>query len=234
MDNIEKRLGEYAERGNYHESLDSDWKYLPVYVAKRERIDRFFRSLPKETRVLDLGCGEGTLVKKYRGQGYNIMGMDLHYESEFVKRGSILETRLPDSSYDLLLCLDVIEHLSFEDQELAIAEMARLLPPGGRLLLTVPNLAHLASRFLFLLRGQLIRTSTLDRHPGDRPLHEYRDLLKRHFNIVSCEGIFPTLPLIVLLSWWKPEASIPLHRIYNRLLAVPGWCFLSVFICEKK
>jgi len=79
-----------------------------------------------------------------------------------------------------------------------------------------------------------MRTSTIDRHPGDRPLHEYRDLLKEDFFIRSCEGIFPTFPLISFFTVWKPARSIFLHRIYNRLLALPGWCFLTVFVCEKK
>jgi SAM-dependent methyltransferase len=230
----EKRLGEYADRGDYHESLDPQWKYLPVYLAKRERVDRFFRSVNRAARILDLGCGEGALVKEYRRQGFDIVGMDLHYESEHVMRGSILNTGLAAESFDLILCLDVIEHLSFEDQERAICEIARLLPRGGKLLLTVPNLAHLASRLSFLVRGKLIRTSSIDRHPGDRPLHEYRDRLNQDFYIRSCEGIFPTLPIISLLTWWKPALSTPLHRVYNRLFAVPGWSFLTVFVCEKK
>ncbi len=229
---MEKRLGEYADRGDYHEQHDPDWKYLPVYLAKRARVDRFLETR-REARIIDLGCGEGALVKAFRAKGYNITGMDLHYESEYVQRGSILQTGYPDGSFDLVLCLDVIEHLSFDDQLRALDEMQRLLRPGGTLLLSVPNLAHLASRLSFLVRGKLIRTSSIDRHPGDRPLGEYRRLLAERFAVRRIEGIFPTFPLISLLTWWKPAASVPFHRVYNRLLALPGWCFLTLFTCEK-
>jgi 2-polyprenyl-3-methyl-5-hydroxy-6-metoxy-1,4-benzoquinol methylase len=227
------RLGEYTDRGDYHERRDPQWKYLPVYLAKKARVDRFLRSLSGE-RIIDLGCGEGVLVKDYRAKGYDIIGMDLNYESEHIIRSSILATGYPDASFDVVLCMDVIEHLTFADQERALTEMARLLKPGGKLLLTVPNLSHLASRLSFLVTGRLLRTSTIDRHPGDRPMHEYSNLLRKDFRIAALEGIFPTFPLISALTWWKPELSIPLHRIYNRLLAYPAWCFLSVFICEKK
>lgn len=229
---MEQRLGEYADRGDYHEQHDPDWKYLPVYLAKRTWVEKFLET-QREACIIDLGCGEGVLVKAYRAKGYNITGMDLHYESEHVKRASILETGYPDGSFDLVLCMDVIEHLSFGDQEHALNEIQRLLRPGGKLLLTVPNLAHLASRLSFLVRGKLIRTSTIDRHPGDRPLNEYRRMLNERFSIRRIAGLFPTLPLLSLLTWWKPAASVPFHRIYNRLLALPGWCFLTIFICEK-
>ena len=60
------------------------------------------------------------------------------------------------NSFDRALCLDVLEHLSFEDQPRAVAELYRVLRPGGELLVSVPNLAHLQSRVHFLLRGRLI------------------------------------------------------------------------------
>lgn len=229
---MQQRLGEYADRGDYHEHHDPNWKYLPVYLAKRERVEKFL-SGHKNSRIIDLGCGEGVLVKHFRSLGYDIVGVDLHYESEFVRRASILDTGEPPASYDIVLCMDVIEHLNFEDQGHALDEIDRLLKPGGLLFLTVPNLAHMASRLSFLLRGKLIRTSTIDRHPGDRPMAEYRDILRKRFHLRSCQGIFPTFPLLSMLTWWKPGLSIPLHRIYNRILAIPGWCFLTVFVCEK-
>lgn len=230
---MQKRMGEYADWGDYHERMDPSWGYLPVYLAKMERVEKFLAGYP-QAHIIDLGCGEGVLVKSFRQRGYDIVGMDLHYESEYVKRGNILETGEPSGVYDIALCLDVIEHLPYENQEKALDEISRLLRPGGMLLLTVPNLAHFASRLSFLLRGKLIRTSTIRRHPGDRPIGEYRQMLGDRFIIRSLRGIFPTFPLISLLTLWRPAVSIPMHRIYNRLLAYPGWCFLSVFECEKR
>ena len=90
-------------------------------------------------------------------------------------------TALPyaDGSFDRALCLDVLEHLTFEEQPRALAELHRVLDPGGELLVSVPNLAHLQSRVHFLLQGRLIRTASELKHPGDRPIAEYLPLAGR-------------------------------------------------------
>jgi len=167
------REKEYCQKGDYHKQLDKDWRYYPVYIEKIRLIREFLSRQGKEKKILDLGCGEGVLVEEFRSQGYLVDGLDLNYESQFVKKGSILETGYADSSYDIVLCLDVLEHLQFEEQEKAICEMKRVLKPGGLLVLSLPNLAHFASRITFLLLGKLLRTSEPERHPGDRPIGEF-------------------------------------------------------------
>ena len=72
----------------------------------------------------------------------------------------------------------MLEHLPFAEQPGALAELFRVVAPGGELLVTVPNLAHLQSRVHFALRGRLIHTANLAKHPGDRPVAEYLDLAR--------------------------------------------------------
>ncbi len=85
-----------------------------------------------------------------------------------------------------------------------------MLRPGGELLVTVPNLAHLQSRVHFLLAGRLIRTANPLKHPGDRPIGEYLELARRAgFVLVDRRGIFPTVP--VLTRWIRRSpARLPL------------------------
>lgn len=229
----ELRLGEYAKKGNYHVVLDHDWPYAPVYLAKMAYVRKFLDALDPAKRVIDFGCGEGILVQEYKQRGMNIIGLDLNYESAYVQRGDMLNNGLEDGSFDVALCLDVLEHLPFASQGNAIAEIARTLRPGGIFLISVPNLAHLVSRFSFLLSGKLIRTSTIERHPGDRPIIEFIKLLTPHFTIRKRIGIFPTFPMIALVTRYKPAYSFWLHRICNRFFAYPSWCFLNIFTCEK-
>ena len=162
---VAERYGEYTARGDYHRKLDKDWMYFPVYVEKMRKV-RAFLADKQDCRIADVGCGEGILVEEYRQLGYDIVGLDLNVSSPSVKRGSILEMPFASDSLDVVTCLDVIEHLSLADQPIAIAEIHRVLKPGGTFYATIPNLAHFASRLSFIVSGRLIRTSDISRHPG--------------------------------------------------------------------
>ena len=227
------RRGEYAARGDYHRTPDPSWDYYPTYLAKLDAVRRYLDALPPATRVLDAGCGEGILVEEYAAR-LDIIGVDANYSSERVTHGSVTALPLPDASFDRALCLDVLEHLSYEDQPRALGELFRILRPGGELFVSVPNLAHLQSRFQFLLRGRLIRTASEIKHPGDRPAFEYLQLARRAgFTLVARRGIFPTIPVVTHFVRRHPRALAPLHRALTRLLPIPGWCFLNLLTFRK-
>ena len=164
--------GEYAERGDYHRTPDQAWDYLPTYLAKMAYVRQYLSALAPQTRVLDAGCGEGILVEEF-AERLAIKGVDPNYGSSHVQRASLLDLPFAAASFDRALCLDVLEHLAFEEQPRALAELHRVLLPSGELLVSVPNLAHLQSRVHFLLTGRLIRTASEAKHPGDRPMAEY-------------------------------------------------------------
>jgi ubiquinone/menaquinone biosynthesis C-methylase UbiE len=152
-----------------------------------------------------------------------------------VRRGSLLELPFAGESFERALCLDVLEHLSFEQQPRALAELFRVMRQGGELLVTVPNLAHLQSRLHFVVHGRLIRTANVQKHPGDRPAGEYIELARRAgFRLIAREGIFPTVPVLTHFIRRFPSQLMWLHRGLTRLLPVPGWCFLNVLRFERR
>ncbi len=234
MDSTIQRAGEYSVKGDYHKNVDKNWRYYPVYFFKMKYIDSFLKNIPKTAKILDMGCGEGHLVEKYRESGYDIIGLDLNYSSEYVKKGDIRNTPFSDGDFDVILCLDVLEHLNFMDQVPAVKEMHRILKKDGIALLALPNLAHFISRISFILTGNLIRTSKIERHPGDRPIKEFIGIIEKNdFAILKRTGIFPTFPVFSVLTWYFPDRVLWIHRIMNTLFAYPNWCFLNLVYCKK-
>jgi len=228
-------FSEYAKRGEYHRYLDPDWSYYPTYLAKMKFIREYLWKIPKASRVLDLGCGEGVLVEEFLKLGYDIIGLDENYSSEFVLRGDIRKTPFSGMQFDVILCLDVIEHLNYENQEMAISEIRRVLKDDGVVILTIPNLAHFSSRLGFLLKGQLVRTASIKKHPGDRPIKEYLQLLKQEgFQIVHRKGLFPTLPLVFQIIQRWPSRTMWLYALINRLFPYANFCFLNIVVAKKE
>ncbi len=227
------RRGEYAARGDYHRAPDPDWEFYPTYIAKLAAVRTWLDRAASGERVLDAGCGEGVLVDEYADR-LAIVGIDPNYGSDRVQTASLTALPFPDGTFDRALCLDVLEHLSFEEQPLALAELFRVLKSGGQLLVSVPNLAHLQSRVHFLLRGRLIRTASEYKHPGDRPAIEYIEMARRTgFVLTDRRGIFPTVPVLTRWIRRRPRALQPLHRWLSRLLPIPGWCFLNLLTFRK-
>jgi SAM-dependent methyltransferase len=227
--------GEYAERGDYHRHLDPHWSYAPIYVRKLRWVDEAIEKIPKTARILDVGAGEGALVERYRGRGWNILGVDSAYESANVRRADLLSLPFDSGVFDQALCLDVLEHVDLLDQPRALCEVARVLKPGGGLLLSVPNLAHLHSRIRFLLSGKLTRTSAVERHPGDRPLAEYLELLKSSgFEVMRRSGIFATLPFAFRAVNRSPQKLGWLVSVADALVPFSGLRFLATIEARKR
>ena len=228
------RTGEYAERGDYHRHLSTDWEFYPTYLAKLGHVRRYLERLPRGTRVLDAGCGEGVLVEEYAGR-LAITGVDPNYSSPHVRQASLLDLPFDTESFDRAMCLDVLEHLTYEEQPRALRELHRALKADGELLVSVPNLAHLQSRVHFLLTGRLIRTASEQKHPGDRPIAEYLRLFTQAgFTVVARRGILPTVPVLTAMIRRNPVRLGWLHRTLTATLPIAGWGFLNIVTLRKR
>lgn len=226
---------EYKRVGDYHKNLDPNWSYTPTYLAKMKYIRSYLNSLPKNFKILDAGCGEGILVEEFLVKGYQISGIDLNYESEYVQRADILKLPYPDDSFDVILMLDTIEHISFTDQPQALKEVKRVLRPGGALVMSVPNLAHLNSRVRNFLTGKFDRTDKKENHPGERPYKENIMLLMNAgFDIQRIKGITFTVPFLYRgIICRRPARFKWLHDILN-IFAIPQLAMINIFVCKNQ
>lgn len=225
---------EYLTRGEYHKYLDPNWNYYPIYVRKIVYLEEVLDKYDKSCKILDAGCGEGVLVEKFNELGYDIVGIDLNYSSNLVRQGNVLEMDFGDDTFDIVLLLDVIEHVNYQEQEKVLTEIKRVLKRGGVLIASIPNLAHKASRWEFFKNGMLIRTANILKHPGDRPIKEYIELiLKNGYSIIERHPIKLTLPrfqekILKTLMGNKRFESYIFSEKRN-----PDDCFLNIFLLRN-
>lgn len=137
----------------------------------------------KSIRVLDAGCGRQRPFGVVPPDAY-VVGLDISHEALALNEGlserivGDLQTYpLPASSFDVIICNDVLEHL--EEPNLALANLARALAPSGRMYLGLPRVTSAKA---------LITKFT----PTSFHVWVYRRLLSHHLAGTPGYGPFPT------------------------------------------
>ncbi len=139
-------------------------------------------------RVLDVGCGRGVILGPLADLGFEVHGVEISAEATrgADPRAEIrIAPRLRDAAYqaasfDELVIWHVLEHL--HDPRGTLAEAFRILRPGGRLVVAVPNLSSLQARWT----GAAWFHLDLPRHLYHFPLAALRRLLSgAGFEVIS-------------------------------------------------
>lgn len=162
--------------------------YAGLEASLRETFSRRFRRLPPPRtdgprRLLDLGAAYGFAVDEARRTGWNAFGIEISLaaarRAAAVTTGRIAvadATRTPfaPGCFDVVTLWDVLEHLP--DPHAAIAECARLLRPGGRVVLTTGDVGSLVAR----VSGARWHLYTLPEHLFFYTRRSLRILLESH------------------------------------------------------
>ena len=148
---LEQLSDRYAEHNR-------DERGAGFVFAGAERVELFRRYVGGPgRRVLDLGCRDGALTQAYAG-GNEIVGVDADRAAlaEAKKLGiethwADLDEALPfeDSDFDVVVAGELLEHL--RDPRRVVADVRRVLRPGGTFVASVPNAYRLKNRARFLL-----------------------------------------------------------------------------------
>jgi SAM-dependent methyltransferase len=117
--------------------VDQEPAAFSAYVAA------FARWVSPRARVLDVGCGVGTSTRLLRDAGFDAVGVDasarfVPAEDGFLVADFAAGTDLPDDGFAAAGALNVLEHVA--DPKAFLAEMVRVIAPGGHLVLWSPNL----------------------------------------------------------------------------------------------
>jgi SAM-dependent methyltransferase len=122
--------------------------YPPTFLGMFDRFQEAIDGcVPAGSVLLDAGCGRGrTFLYRRRLPSVRVVGLDMspyardnpNLDSQV--QGNVEALPFPDASFDAVLGTHVAEHLAHP--EAAFSEMARVLRPGGRLLLLTPNRRH--------------------------------------------------------------------------------------------
>lgn len=129
-------------------------------AKQRTRIDLFslFERIEPRGRLLDIPAGAGEESARLSVMGFEVVGVDLFPPARadagagWVRADCNAPLPFRTAAFDAVLSREGIEH--FENQAGFLRECARVLRPGGRLVLTTPNVMHLGARLSAFLTGQ--------------------------------------------------------------------------------
>jgi len=177
-------LEEYYEQIWSRQGRDSDPYEQKRRAARNPRaLRRLLREMPRfrwavsrlaklpPGRVLDIGCGEGTVLWGAQSLGHDVHGLDLSPSAVAIARtllgtdsvrvGTLENAHFDPATFDCVVALEVIEHLP--NGRAFLRDVVSLLKPTGVLLLTTPN-----RRRLFAAGKRLLG---LRQTPTDYPPH---------------------------------------------------------------
>jgi SAM-dependent methyltransferase len=197
-----------------YEQEDAHWWFRGRRAVVAAMLDRV--ELPPSPRILDAGCGTGRnlleLSRLGRAQGVDSSADAVAFCRERgldnVERAELESLPFEDSSFDLILLADVLEHIA--DDSAALAELRRVAAPGAVLAITVPAYAWLWSHHDDSHHHQ----RRYRRRPLERLVeaHGWRPRVSTHFN---------SLLLGPIAAVRKVQGGGPRERTDMEI--TPGW-----------
>lgn len=214
-------LSTAEEEGKFNEDMIKREEGVRTlhFKNRKEEIERYI----KTGRLLDIGCGRGFFLANFLGSNLDYFGIDPRKQiSEEAKKrvgenrifcGTLKEAHFPDSYFDVVTMINLIEHLPNPRENLE--EINRVMKKGGLLFIETPNVGSFVARLL----GKRWH-AFLERE------HHYfftRDTLRKMLmgtgfsikKIKTGNKLFSIRYLLYRLSWYTKKASFYLNKILD-------------------
>ncbi len=186
------------------------------YRARKLQLDRWLSCRETGLQVLDLGSATGGNTLHISSLGHQVTSVEYSEIGVAIQQQKGIKViqadarRLPfqDSSFDLIVCLDVLEHIIEDD--LAASEIFRVLKPGGRFLISVPEDPRLWS-------AHDVAVSHIRRYSKE-------ELVKLMIGTgLTCREVWSTLvflrPAIILARKFSKSSSLgKMNPVLNQIL----------------
>ena len=172
----------------------SKYNHRSRWMSYWHQIDEVLRLKPDS--VLEIGIGDKTVVNFLKSQGVNITTLDINKDLKPDVIGSVLTMPFRDSSFDVVLCAEVLEHLPFEKFEEGLKELKRVsrknlvlsLPHFGRSLkfsFKIPLIKEkrIACRLAFPIKHVFNGEHYWEIGKKGYPPDKIRKIIKKYFQI---------------------------------------------------
>jgi 2-polyprenyl-3-methyl-5-hydroxy-6-metoxy-1,4-benzoquinol methylase len=143
---------EWIYPSSYHAFEFSAEEFGFVYKVRRKleanRLLSWCKDLPKDARILDVGCGDGFhlgLLREFGEKTWQLEGIDVDKRAVEIglkngleiHRGTLDTVDLPEKSYDLVILIQTVEHVA--EPTTLLEQIYSLMSPGGRLVIVTDN-----------------------------------------------------------------------------------------------
>jgi 2-polyprenyl-6-hydroxyphenyl methylase / 3-demethylubiquinone-9 3-methyltransferase len=188
---------------------DDDSYFAQLRAMVRPRLSFFARhALPLAgARVLDVGAGGGLLSVELAARGARVVALDLAPNALRAARAEAGRRQLalavvvaggeriplPDASFDMVVCADVLPHVP--DKPPLLDELARLVAPSGKLFVATMNRTALARFVLITLGEDVLGLIARGTHLAEKfitPAELASEMAARGLTLVVVEGVGPT------------------------------------------
>src|SRR4030043_2171625 len=190
---------DWSKLFNYRDQMHARYRNIWNIPLIKTRFSLIGRNIRPGMRLLDVGAGkreiEVKIKKKHEGVIYKSMDVDRRLLHDYYALDEV------DEQFDLILLLDVIEHLKLDDGVKMLKRINELLVEGGKLIVNIPNIFN-PSRFW------------LD--ATKKTAYSYEELggfvLSQGFEVL---GVYRTFHASLLKYFFRLPLFYPLHRILN-------------------